>query len=155
MAFPSNRDYHLFQVSPKAWVLSASTSASRLNGPSSICTIPFQRGRRSLSPSSSPTIQATTPRQSRPWQPTSPRSEGFLALYTTRPTASGTYHCRPYPGRVPTSNTGCRRIYILTREGKLGFCYTSKKVMYCWFGWGLLFKNWTFTLAYVHQEQIT
>lgn len=128
IAFRSNRNYHLFQVSPKAWVLFVSTSASKLSVPSSICTTLSQRGHRSPSLSSSPTTQATTPRLSRHWQLTFPLSEGFLAPSTTRPTASGTYPCRPYPGRVPTWNTGCGRIYILTREGKLAGIWVESNV---------------------------
>ena len=130
IVFPSNRDYHLFQVSPKAWASSASTSASRQNEPSNIFTTPFRKGHLSPSLSSSPTTQATMPRPLRHWLLTSHLSEGFLAPFTTRPTASGTYPCRQYPGRVPTWNTGCGRIYILTREGKLGWFGSESNV--CW-----------------------
>jgi len=61
---------------------------------------PYRRARPSRLPSSSPTIPATTTKRYRHWLPISHRRPpgASAGRSTIRPAASGTFHCRHYPG---------------------------------------------------------
>ena len=89
----------LLQASRRAWVSSASTNGLRQSELSRNWTAPSPRAPLNRSPSSSPTIRATTTRPSRHWRLIwLRRLAASVDPSTTRRAASGTFHCHHSPG---------------------------------------------------------